>query len=69
MNKEQLRMQMLAGIITESEYKTRLDENESLDRTVYYRVVEKGNENINYLNIYKPSLHVIYWRCAQNLSL
>lgn len=48
MNKEQLRMQMLAGIITESEYKTRLDENESLDRTVYYRVVEKGNENINY---------------------
>ena len=27
MNKEQLRMQMLAGIITESQYKSMLDEN------------------------------------------
>ena len=28
MNKETLRMQMLAGIITESQYKAKLDENE-----------------------------------------
>jgi hypothetical protein len=27
MNKEQLRMQMLAGIITESEYKEKINEN------------------------------------------
>ena len=30
MNKEQLRMQMLAGIITESQYKAKLNENESI---------------------------------------
>jgi hypothetical protein len=29
MNKEQLRMQMLAGIITESQYKAKLNEDES----------------------------------------
>jgi hypothetical protein len=30
MNKEQLRMQMLAGIITESQYKAKLNEDESI---------------------------------------
>jgi hypothetical protein len=30
MTKEQLRMQMLAGIITEGQYKEKLNENESL---------------------------------------
>ena len=29
MNKEQLRMQMLAGVITEGEYKAKLEENNS----------------------------------------
>jgi hypothetical protein len=32
MNKEQLRMQMLSGIITESEYKAKLNENENANR-------------------------------------
>jgi hypothetical protein len=32
MKKEQLRMQMLSGIITESEYKAKLNENENSNR-------------------------------------
>jgi hypothetical protein len=36
MNKETLRMQMLAGLITESEYKARLNEN----NTITDRVIE-----------------------------
>jgi hypothetical protein len=32
MNKEQLRMQMLSGIITEGEYKAKLNENENSNR-------------------------------------
>ena len=36
MNKEQLRMQMLAGIITEGQYKRRLNENEA---TKYFVVI------------------------------
>jgi hypothetical protein len=32
MNKEQLRMQMLSGIITEGEYKAKLNENENANR-------------------------------------
>ena len=31
MDKEQLRMQMLAGVITEGEYKAKLEEKESLN--------------------------------------
>jgi hypothetical protein len=32
MNKEQLRMQMLAGVITEGEYKAKLNEDENSNR-------------------------------------
>ena len=35
MNKETLRMQMLAGIITESQYKAKLNENQALG-TLFY---------------------------------
>jgi hypothetical protein len=31
MDKEQLRMQMLAGVITEGEYKAKLEENDSTE--------------------------------------
>jgi hypothetical protein len=49
MNKEQLRMQMLAGIITESEYKVKLNENitelEVKWTPEYYEATEKyGDE-------------------------
>jgi len=34
MNKETLRMQFLSGVITESEYKTKLEEGKELERDI-----------------------------------
>jgi hypothetical protein len=45
MTKEQLRMQMLAGIITEGQYKAKLNENDGVD---LFR--EKMDELINKVN-------------------
>ena len=45
MTKEQLRMQMLAGIITEDQYKAKLNENDGVD---LFR--EKMDELINKVN-------------------
>lgn len=42
MNKETLRMQMLAGIITESQYKARLNENQALGTLFYPEEDEDG---------------------------
>jgi len=41
MNKENLRMQMLAGIITESQYKTKLAETERLEEENLYELDDK----------------------------
>ena len=46
MNKEQLRMQMLSGIITENQYKAKLNEDDMLD-SVSDETYEKMNNLVN----------------------
>jgi hypothetical protein len=47
-NKETLRMQMLAGIITESQYKSMLNENDSnLLKQIFDKLVEDDRNTIN----------------------
>jgi len=41
MTQEQLRMQMLAGIITEDQYKAKLNENYNLDK-ILDKIDKKG---------------------------
>ena len=48
MNKETLRMQMLAGIITESQYKMKLNEDGDAP---YYETDPDDPDYINYINI------------------
>jgi hypothetical protein len=43
MNKEQLRMQMLAGVITEGEYKAKLNEDENPNRMLELIEMYVGN--------------------------
>lgn len=50
MTKEQLRMQMLAGIITESQYKAKLNENE--DKAPLVIIVELTKEGKDKLGLY-----------------
>jgi hypothetical protein len=51
MNKETLRMQMLAGLITESEYKGGLNEIVQ-DENFSERLKELEDLSLNYVNIY-----------------
>ena len=53
MNKETLRMQMLAGIITESQYKAKLNEEIDIPDVIHSQIkdLKKGDEII----IHKPS--------------
>ena len=44
MTQEQLRMQMLAGIITEGEYKAKLNEDEYNDSQAEARLAELANK-------------------------
>ena len=44
MNKEQLRMQMLAGIITEGQYKTTLNEEALVDSFQDYYIANKDTK-------------------------
>jgi beta-glucosidase/6-phospho-beta-glucosidase/beta-galactosidase len=48
MTQEQLRMQMLAGIITEGEYKAKLNENEEMQA---YETDSNDPDYINHINI------------------
>jgi len=54
MTNEQLRMQMLAGIITEGEYKAKLNENIdlSLQNNMYVVSYEDPEENLNGVRAY-----------------
>jgi hypothetical protein len=48
MTQEQLRMQMLAGIITEGQYKAKLNESESnLLKQIFDKLVEDDRDTIN----------------------
>jgi hypothetical protein len=60
MNKEQLRMQMLAGIITESQYKTKL--NEGTDGALLDKYVEELSKNVVRPDLYKSNFNV--WEMA-----
>ncbi len=56
MNKETLRMQMLAGVITESQYKQRLNEGRNMDELE--KLVEKNFQTIKD-NFIKSELEII----------
>ena len=51
--REQLRMQMLAGIITESEYKSKLNEDEYNDSQAEARLAELANKAFQEVSNYK----------------
>jgi hypothetical protein len=53
MTQEQLRMQMLAGIITESEYKAKLNEDEYNDSQAEARLAELANKVFQEVSNYK----------------
>ena len=60
MKKEQLRMQMLAGIITESQYKAKL--NEGTDWELLRKYVEELSKNVVRPDLYKSNFNV--WEMA-----
>jgi hypothetical protein len=60
MKKEQLRMQMLAGIITESQYKAKL--NEGTDWALLRKYVEELSKNVVRPDLYKSNFNV--WEMA-----
>ena len=53
MTQEQLRMQMLAGIITEGEYKAKLNEDEYNDSQAEARLAELANKVFQEVSNYK----------------
>jgi hypothetical protein len=64
MTKEQLRMQMLAGIITESQYKQKIKEEETPESDQYD---EYGAEAIEWVELgdnfkYNPKDHTFTWK-------
>ena len=60
MKKEQLRMQMLAGIITESQQKAKL--NEGTDWALLRKYVEELSKNVVRPDLYKSNFNV--WEMA-----
>jgi hypothetical protein len=62
MNKETLRMQMLAGIITEGQYKAKLNENEKTDWALLRKYVEELSKNVVRPDLYKSNFNV--WEIA-----
>jgi hypothetical protein len=62
MKKETLRMQMLAGIITESQYKAKLNENEETDWALLRKYVEELSKNVVRPDLYKSNFNV--WEIA-----
>jgi hypothetical protein len=63
MTQEQLRMQMLAGIITESQYKTVLNEDEDIDAQIaalqkQMDILKKSKQNKGGLNLTPEQLSV-----------
>ena len=62
MKKETLRMQMLAGIITEGQYKAKLNENEETDWALLRKYVEELSKNVVRPDLYKSNFNV--WEIA-----
>ena len=57
MNKEQLRMQMLAGLITESEYKAKIDEQEGTDWVLLRKYVDELSKQVVRPDLYKSNFN------------